>query len=151
MPVFTPTRVAFRTELRRAAMELVGSYAEDAGVELQTYPGRPASIFPPTAFVDRIREKLDPYGPIRQQRSPTVELVVLHGVFDSQAAVEAGDAFVDGFLEYVLRNPHKAHPNSVAYVPEYQDEPAYVADWIPPDRPRVFYATTFALEGLILD
>jgi len=123
----------------------------DPPISLQVYPGRPASIYPPTAFVDRISEKIVPWGPIRQQRKPTVELVVLHGLFDSKVAADAGDRFVDGFIEYVADRAHAAHANSTVGIPEYEDRPAYVADWLPPDRDRVFYATVFALEGLILD
>lgn len=154
MPTFTPTRVAFRTRLRAAAVDLVNSYAEDADppVGLQVYPGRPLSVTPPTAFVDRIRETIVPWGPAKQQRKPIVELVVLHGLFDSKAAADAGDAFVDGFIDYVATlGVHSAHPNSTLAITEYEDRPAFVADWLPLDSKRVFYATAFAIEGLILD
>lgn len=153
MPTFTPVRPAFRTRLRAAAVELVSSYAEEADppVSLQVYPARPASLFPPTAFVDRIREKIAYNGPSRRQRSPIVELVVVHALFDSKATAEDGDAFVDGFLEYVATRYHAAHPNSLVSIPEYEDVPTFTADWLPVDRPRRFYATVFALEGLIFD
>jgi hypothetical protein len=145
--------------MRQAAVDLAQAFADSntdpaiwgtSGKKLQVYPGRPASLYPPTAFVNRIRERIDPWGPARHQRHPIVDLVFVHGVFDSGDTVRAGDAFVDAFLEFVEGQPHAAHANSTLDVVETTDDPNFVPDWIPPDQRRTYYATIFALEGLTL-
>lgn len=151
MPAPTIARVPFRTQCREAAVALAQSFAAETGRKLQVYPGRPATLYPPTAFVNRIRERLEYVGPVRRRRMPIVELVFLHAVFDSGDTVEAGDAFVDEFLDYVTANPHAANGNSTLAVTETVDDPNFVPDWVPPDARRTYYATIFALEGLTLD
>jgi hypothetical protein len=155
----TLERIAFRTAMRQAAVDLAQSFADsnsdpeiwgDSLRKLQVYPGRPASLYPPTAFVNRIRERIDPWGPARMQRHPVVDLVFVHAVFDSADAVEHGDRFVDAFLAFVADNPHAAGGNGTLSIVETTDDPNFVPDWIPPDVRRTYYATIFALEGLAL-
>lgn len=137
--------------MRAAAVALLTGYAQEAGVTLQVYPGRPATINPPTAFVDRIRERLESVGPVRRRRVPVVSVVVVHGRFDSKDTAEQGDTFVDGFLEYVHERYHAAADNTVLEISATQDEPNFVPDWLPAEAQRHYYATIFALEGLSLD
>jgi hypothetical protein len=144
-------REAFRTNLRRAAVEMLEAYKAESGVELQIYPGRPASFYPPTAFVDGIRERIELLGPKRRQRIPVVTVVVVHGLFDSANTAAAGDAFVDGFLEFTLDQYHAAGANTLLAITATLDLPTYVPEWLPPDRHRQFYATSLALEGLAID
>lgn len=133
--------------VRAAAVELLADYAASAGIGLQVYPGRPRSLFPPTAFVDRIVETIEYPGVMLQQRTPRCEMVVIHGLFDSKDATEQKDAFVDGLLEWVTANYHAAGANTLVAVVSVEDEPAYVNDWMPPAEQRTYYATRLTLEG----
>lgn len=139
--------MGFRADMRGAAVTLLEAYASSASVKLQVYPGRPRSINPPTAFVDRISEGLTYPGVTLTQRVPTVEVVVLHGLFDSKDAVEQGDAFVDGFLMYVATQYHAAGANTLIAGVSTSDDPNYIPDWLPPQEQRSYYATTISLEG----
>lgn len=137
---------ALQTAMRAAAVELLEDYVADAGLALNVYPGRPRTISPPHAFVDRIRERMVHHADW-QERLPVVDVVVVHAVFDSKDATEQRDAFVDGFVEWASENPHKAGPNTVLGIVAVDDDPNWVADWMPPDRQFQYYATTFSLEG----
>lgn len=145
------TRIAFQTAMRAAAVQLLTDYAEDSGTKLQVYPGRPASIFPPCAFVDRIRESLAYLGPTSRQRVPQADIVIIHDKYDSKDAADQKDAFVDAFLDWVLDRYHSAGSNTLLAVTGTEDDPNYVPDWLPPDRQRQYYATLVTLEGLALD
>lgn len=149
----TATRVAFQAAMRAAAVDLLTDYAANRNIKLQVYPGRPASIFPPTAFVDRIRERLVYLGPTSRQRVPTADVVVIHGLFDSAEAASQKDDFVDGFLDYTLDRYHSAGTNTLVAVTATEDDPNYVPDWIAPREGRqpMYYATLMSLEGLALD
>jgi hypothetical protein len=133
--------------MRAAAVALLTDYAADAGVRLQVYRARPASIHPPTAFVDNIREDRE-FTAQLIQRTPTVEVVVLHGLFDSGEAVDQGDAFVDGFLAWVDARIHQAGATSTIGAVSTEDLPTYVPDWLPPAEQRTYYGTQVNLEGL---
>lgn len=139
-----------QADMRSAAVSLLTGYATSAGVKLQVYPGRPASIFPPTAFVDRTRERVTYLGPTLMQRTPQVDIVVIHGLFDSKEAADQKDAFVDGFLDYQVTRFHEASANSVIGVTALEDDPNYVPDWLPPvnGKQSMYYATLIQMEGL---
>jgi hypothetical protein len=132
---------------RAAAVSLLEGYAADAAVKLQVYPGRPRSIFPPTAFVDSISESFVYTGPTLRQRTPRVEVIVLHGLFDTKDTVDQKDAFVDGFLDWVNTRYHAAGAATLIAVVATQDIPNYVPDWLPPEQQRVYFATSLTLEG----
>ena len=149
-------RIPFRTNIR----ETVGAFMVNFGAELaltnpgyklQYYPGRPASIFPPTAFVNRFRERLEGKGSYHRQRRPQCEVVVLHGLFDSAEAAAQSDRFVDGLLEYVETFSHAAGPNSLLEIVLIDDDPSFVADWLAPERVRLYYATKITFEGFVMD
>jgi len=139
--------VGFRADVRAAAVTLLTDYKADANIALQIYPGRPRNIAPPTAFVDNIRETRVFTGPTLVQRTPTVEVIVLHGLFDSKDAVEQGDAFVDGFLAWVDDRYHAAGASTLVGVVSTEDVPNFVPDWLPPEQQRTYYATQIDLEG----
>lgn len=139
--------MGFRADMRAAAVTLLEAYASAQSIKLQVYSGRPRTIAPPTAFVDRISEGLTYPGVTLHQRTPTVSVVVLHGLFDSKDTVEQGDAFVDGFLEYVATQYHAAGANTLIAGVSTDDDPNYVPDWLPPERQLSYYATTISLEG----
>lgn len=138
--------MGFRADLRAAAVTLLSEYAADADIRLQVYRARPASINTPCAFVDNIREERE-FTAQLIQRTPTLEVIVLHGLFDSGEAVDQGDAFVDGFLAWVDDRIHQAGGSTTIGAVSTEDQPTYVPDWLPPDRQRTYYATQVNLEG----
>lgn len=127
-------------------MTLLTEYAADAGLRLQVYPARPRSINPPCAFIDTIREERE-FTAQLIQRTPTLEVIVLHGVFDTKDTVEQGDAFVDGFLAWVDARIHQAGGSTTVGAVSTEDQPTYVPDWLPPEQQRTYYATQVNLEG----
>jgi hypothetical protein len=141
--------MGFREDVRGACTTMLSGYASAASLKLQVYPGRPRSIKPPTAFVDRISEAMNTVGISTYQRRPTAHIVVLHGLFDSAEAADQADAFVDGFMAWVIANPHAAGANTVIGDMTIDDEPAYTADWIAPTErsPVTYYATLIDVEG----
>lgn len=146
----TITQVPFRTQMRAAAIALAVGYADQEGLKLQTYPGRPTTLYTPSFFVNRIRERISYLGPMRIQRVPIVECVYLHAILDTADVTARGDAFIDGFIEYAAAHPDYANENTVLGVTETTDDPNFVPDWIPADQRKVYYATVIALEGLAL-
>lgn len=146
-------RIPFRTNIRETVLAFMVNFAaaQDPPIKLQTYPGRPASIFLPSAFVNRFRERIEPKGSTHRQRRPQCEVVVLHGLFDSAEAAAQSDRFVDGLLDYVESLSHAAGENSVLDVVLIDDDPAFFADWLPAERVRAYYATKITFEGFISD
>ena len=142
------TRIPFQTLMRRAAVAFMQDYANDVGVKMQVYPGRPRSIAPPTGFVDLIRERISYTG--LNQRIPQADVIIIHGIFDSMEAVNQKDAYVDGFIDWSLDRIHQANANTLVAVVEVQDIPDYVPDWQPPAEQRTYYASRITLEGLAL-
>ena len=135
--------------MRAASVQLLRDFAAYADIKLAVYPGRPKTIAPPHAFIDRLTETVD-YTALRQ-RHPRAEIVVLHGLFDSGDAVAQKDQFVDGFLDWVRDNIHAAGTNTTVGVVAVEDEPNYVPDWQAPEVQRSYYASRITLEGLALD
>jgi hypothetical protein len=142
--------MGLQADLRAASVTLLSEYAADAGTKLQVYPARPRSIFPPTGFVDVIRESIEHIGPTLRQRKPVAEVIVIHGIFDSKEAADQKDAFVDGFLDWVVTRYHSAGANTLIGVTDTEDLPNYVPEWMPPAEQKVYYATRITLEGLAL-
>ena len=140
--------MGFQADVRLAAVELLTDYAATAGVKLQVYPARPRSIAPPTAFVDLIRESIDYIG--LRQRRPVVEMVVIHGIFDSKEAADQKDAFVDGLIDWVTTRYHEAGTNTLIAITATDNLPNYVPEWKPPAEQLVYYATRITMEGLAL-
>lgn len=146
------TRIPFQAAMRAAVVDLLTDYATTARIKLQVYPGRPKALYPPTAFPDRITETFEYPGNVSwRQRTARVEVVVVHGVFDSKEAVDQKDAFVDGFLDYVTDNVHAAGANTTIGLIAVEDEPAWVPDWRPANSTNgpdpIYYATRLTLEG----
>lgn len=138
-------RVAFSSQIREASVTLLTDYGLDAGLKLQVYPGRPRSINPPCAFIDRIIETLDPDNFL--QRRPRVEIMVLHGLFDTADAVNQRDAFVDGFVDWVADRFHAAGANTLIAPVSVEDEPDYTSDWQRQEDQRTYFGTRITLEG----
>ncbi len=132
---------------RLAAVQFLTAYADFADVKLQIYPARPRTLLPPVGFVDRINETFTPLAGLLVQRTPLVECVLVHGLFDSADAAAQKDEFVDGFLDWVTQEPHKAGANTLIRVSQTEDLPNYVPEWIPPEQQKTYYATQITLEG----
>jgi hypothetical protein len=141
------TRIAFRTEMRAAVVTLLEGYAQAASVKLQVYPGRPRSVAPPTAFIDLITETYAYSNVTWRMRVCQVEVILLHGLFDSKEAVDQADAFSDAFLDYATDALHQAGGNTTLAIVEMTDDPTYVPDWQPPAEQRTYYATRITVEG----
>lgn len=139
--------MTFRADMRAAAVTLLEAYAQAESIKLQVYPGRPRSIQAPTAFVDSISEGITYPGVSRYQRTPTVNVVVIHGLFDTKDTAAQGDAFVDGFVDYVAGQLHAAGANTVLAIVATEDDPNYIPGWLSPELQKSYYATTFSLEG----
>lgn len=151
-------RIALQTLLRAAAVQLLTDYAavlvgtspdEEKQFKLQVYRARPASINPPTAFVDSIRETISYTG--LNQRSPIADVIVVFGLFDSGEAADKRDRFVDGFVDYTLDRVHAIHGNTTCAIVDIDDIPDFVPEWLAPERRRTYYATRLSLEGLALE
>ena|SRR6185369_2544183 len=132
---------------RAAAVQFLSDFATDTGNALQVYPGRPRTLFPPTAFVDGINETFTPFVGRIDQRTPIVRVIVLFGLFDSADAVQQKDDFVDGLLDWVQGLPHAAGANTLIRISETRDLPDFVPEWLPPEQQRTYYATEIDLEG----
>jgi len=145
------TRIAFQTEMRAASVALLEAYIASEALQFQVYRARPKSLFPPTAFVDRISETAEYPGSVTwRQRTVRAEVMVIHGQFDSGDAVDRKDAFVDGFMDWVTDTVHAAGANTTIAVVAVEDEPAWEPDWRPANTEQglgVYYATRITLEG----
>jgi hypothetical protein len=139
------TRLQFQTEMRAAAVQMLRDFAADFDLELQIYPGRPRSIRPPCAFIDRLRETIN-FDGIRQ-RLVQVDVIVLHGLFDSKDAAAQKDAFVDGFVDWASDHYHAAGANTILEPRSIEDDPNYTPDWQPEEVQRSYYASLITLEG----
>ncbi len=141
----TTTRLPFQTEMRAAAMTLLRDFRQEFDLPLQVYEARPTSIAPPCAFVERMHESIVFDG--LRQRTVRVDLVILWGTFDNKDAAEQRDAFVDAFVDYCTDRYHAASGNTVLEPRAVEDDPNYIPDWLPPERQRSYFSTTFVLEG----
>lgn len=139
-------RIPVETQARAAAVQLLTDYAADASLKLQVYPGRPRSLFPPTAFVDAINEAIAEYTVTHRQRTVQAVVLVLHGTYDSADTTAQRDAFVDGFLDWAADRYHASGANTLLGVVAVEDVPEYVPGWMPPDQQRVYYGTRITLE-----
>ncbi len=139
---------AARTNARAAAVALFKAYRDDANIGAIVYPGRPATIHPPQGFVDGITETAVYPAGIQPQRTVRVEVVILHGEFDSGDSVANADAFADGFMEWVsdLSNVHAAGANTTIGVIAIDDNPTFVPDWVPANTQKTYFGTRVTLE-----
>lgn len=138
---------------RAATVTLLGTCATAASIKLQIYPGRPASIYPPTAFIDRMGDNTEdfPGSSTIFQHTPVVRVIAVWGLFDSKEAVDQRDAFVDAFHDTVRADPHAAGARSLLSPRTLDDLPAWVPDWMPEEQQRSYYATEITLEGFVTD
>ena len=149
-------RLAFQAAVRAAAVELLTTFAVSGDwplvQPLQVYRGRPRSLLPPSAFVDRLTERDEyPSSVTWRRRTVRAECLVVFGLFDSGEAVDAKDAFADSFLDWVTDRYDAAGASTTIAVVEMVDEPAWTPDWRPANITNgpnpTYYATRVILEG----
>ncbi len=144
--------MGFQADVRATAITTLEAYASNASVALNTYRGRPRKVSLPQAFIDIERETIVYVGHL-MQRTVQVDIVLLHGLFDSGEAVDQRDAFVDGYIDYIRDNIHAAGANTQIQVVSTEDDPVYVTDWIAPSErsATIYFATRITLEGYTAD
>lgn len=140
--------MGFQADVRAAAMTTLAAYASAASVKLQTYPGRPRSVNPPTAFVDAMRETVVYVGHL-MQRTVQADVVLIHGDFDSADSADQKDTFTDGYIDYVRTQVHAAGASTTLGVVSTEDDPTFVPDWLGRENggSRTYFATRITLEG----
>jgi len=154
MITFTPTSAAVSLTANVEAM--LQAFKAEASLRLQIYPGRPATLVPPSIWQDVRRDTINFLGSRDtnfMDHVMTVELVALHGLFDSAEAVTQRDAFVDAFASYVRqhRDTGLAGPNSVLRAMRLTDIPNFTPDWVPERDRTTYYATLITMEVAIED
>jgi hypothetical protein len=141
-----------RVALRAACVDFLEDYKASLaspGNRMQIYPARPASIHPPTGFIDVLRDSIADVT-FGWQRTPQAELVIIHALFDTKDAANQADIAVDGLLDWIFPRFHDAGANTTLGVRAVEDDPTYDPDWMPTPangiRP-VYFATRITLEG----
>lgn len=144
-----------RAAVRAAALNLLDGYKATlpASKLAQTFQARPASITPPSAFVDAINEPDITWTNAGMTRTPQVLIRFVRGSFSSGDVAEANDDLVDGFILYVRDNFHAAGANTISVITAAEDDDGWIPEWIepPPGVPaRAYYSTivTLSAEGL---
>lgn len=140
------TRIPFETVMRAAAVQMLTDFAQDATIKLQIYPGRPLTLNPPAAFIERIGEDIT-WSPGLRQRTVRIEVRLVWGLFDSAEAVLQRDYFIDNFVDWTSDHWHAAGPTTELEPRSIEDDPNFVADWMPPEKQRSLFASTLTLEG----
>lgn len=142
----TLTRIPFQREMRLAAVTLLEDFSAEYDLGLQVYAGRPRTVALPCAFVDRLRETIV-FNGLQRQRTVQVDVIVLHGLFDSAEAAAQKDAFVDTYVDWVSDRWHAAGSNTQIEPRSVEDDPSYTPDWQPQEVQRTYYGTLITLEG----
>lgn len=141
--------------LTSSIVNTLEAFKAAAGINLNIYPGRPSTIHPPHAWIDRRRDEITSTGDSAfnaMNHLVTVEIVVVHGLFDSREAVDQRDAFVDAFNSWLRDNNRLvglAGGNSTLERWSADDVPDFTPNWT---RTEVaYYATQYRLEVSITD
>jgi len=151
---FDPTTAA--VSLTRNVEQTLQAFKSASGLNLQIYPGRPATLHPPAIWQDVRRDTIEFRGTHDtnfMDHTMVVELIALHGLFDSAEAVTQRDAFMDAFESYVRNNRDVglAGPNSALLRMRLVDIPNFTPDWVPERERTTYYATLITMEVAIED
>jgi len=134
-------------DARAAVSQLMNDFSFDSGIKFLWYRARPTSIRPPQAFIDRMTDRAEDFlAPAIFQHITTIQVLVLHGIFDQGDTVDQRDRFVDGFWEWVRTRYHAAGANTLIRVRSSEDDPSYVPEWIPERDRQTYYGTFITLE-----
>ena len=133
---------------------MMAACAQAAGVQMQTYPARPMSLYPPTGFVSEMGDTLTPFPATAKlyQHAPAIECIFIWGTFDSKEAADQRDSFIDAFHAWVADNPAQAGAASLIGPRSVTDIPVFNPDWgNEAQRQTSYYATRVILEGFATD
>ena len=144
--------MGLQAQYRAAAVSLLNDTATAASVTMQVYKARPKSLYPPTGFVDSMRDEIGAhFGATVAQHTPVVTVVTVWGLYDSAEAADQRDAFIDAFHDQVRTQYHEAGAATLITVRTLADLPNYVPDWMPEEQQLTYYATQIELEGFATD
>lgn len=146
--------MGLQADYRAAAVSMLSACATNASVKLQVYRARPMTLVPPTAFVDTMGDSLNefPGTSTLYQHSPSIELTLVWGLFDSGEAADQRDAFVDAYHAWVRARPHEAGARTLIGPRSLNDIPVFNPDWgNDAQRNTSYYATRIVLEGFATD
>jgi len=136
-----------RVEARTAAMLLLDGYkAANDGDLMQTFPTRPMSLHPPAAFVESINTGDVTYTGAVVMPNWQILIRFVRGLVARGDVVEANDALIDGFWQYVIDNKHAAGGATLTLPVESNDDDGWVPEWMPADTALPYYSTTFLLS-----
>ncbi len=145
----TMTRIPFETMMRAAAVQMLRDYAQDASYKLSVYEGRPLTIAPPHAWVERLRETIgegNNFSAFRQ-RQVEVDVRIVWGLFDSKEAVLQRDTFIDQFIDWTWDRPHEAFGSTVLEPRRVEDDPNFQPDWGPEQQRNADYFSSLLTIG----
>lgn len=139
--------VNMHTAVRAACVTLL----RQADAEMQVYEALPTTIRPPTAYIDRLTERIDQTGIVTYQRFVQAQIVVLFREFAAGERADAAaqkDAFCDSFLSLVENNFHATGPTTLLRPVRVDDNPEYqLAD---PKRGVItYFSARITLEGYV--
>lgn len=143
--------VDMHAAVRGAVVTLLRQYGESADIGLQVYPALPTRITPPTAYIDRLTERVDQVGITLYQRFVQAQIVVLFREFAGGERADAAlqkDAFCDGFLSLVEQSFHATGPTTLLRPVRVDDNPEFqLAD---PKRGVItYFAARITVEGYV--
>lgn len=142
------SRLALQTAVRAGTVDLLNGYRQAAGLRLAVYRARPAKLDGlPFAWVESIREDTTSFTREESQRVARVGVRVVWGQYDSGAAVDQRDRFVDGFYGHVMDNPHAFGGNAECVWVGTTDDEQWEPDWLPDDKVGRYFSTLVILEG----
>jgi hypothetical protein len=146
--------MALQVDYRAAAVCMLTDCAAAASVKMQVYPARPMTLFPPSGFVSEMGDETVPFPGASNlfQHTPTIEVTLVWGTFDSAEAADQRDAFVDAYHAWVRARPHEAGARTLIGPRSLNDIPVFNPDWgNEAQRQTTYYATRIVLEGFATD
>lgn len=146
--------MGLQADYRAAAVGMLTACASNASVKMQVYPARPVTLYPPSGFVDGMGDDTSAFPGSSNlfQHTPTVEVLLVWGTFDSAEAVAQRDAFVDAYHDWVRARVHEAGAATLIGPRSLSDLPVFNPDWgNEAQRNSSYYATRIVLEGFATD
>lgn len=141
------SRLNLQTAARAGAVTLVNGFRTSANISIsQVYRSRPAQIKATAVFVDSVGEDTTSFTREESQRVVRVAIRAVWGQYDSGAAVDQRDAFVDGFYGWVMDHYHVFGDNTECVWVGTADDESWTPEWLP-DDPNVYFSTIIILEG----
>jgi hypothetical protein len=146
--------VALQADYREAVRGMIEDCAANASVNMQVYPARPMTLYPPTGFISEMSDDTSsfPGTSTLYQHTPRIEVTMVWGVLDSKEAVTQRDAWVDAFHAWTRERVHEAGARTLLGPLSVNDIPVFNPDWgNEAQRQTTYYATRIVLEGFATD